>query len=42
QGENVKDDEKDQLVWKEYLDQVMKKRGAEWRGLYKACKEING
>ncbi|MBE0335607.1 AAA family ATPase [Paenibacillus sp. 23TSA30-6] len=42
QGAIVKDDEKDQLVWKEYLDQVMKKRGAEWRGLYKACKEING
>lgn len=41
QGAIVKDDDKDRLVWKEYLDNVMKKRGAEWRGLYTACKEIN-
>jgi len=42
QGAIVKDDEKDKTVWKEYLDNVMKKRGAEWRGLYQACKEMNG
>ncbi|MNP85062.1 hypothetical protein D3C76_1846300 [compost metagenome] len=41
QGAVVKDDDKDRLVWKEYLDNVMKKRGASWRGLYNACKEIN-
>lgn len=41
QGAIVKDDDKDRLVWKEYLDNVMKKRGAEWRSLYQACKEIN-
>ncbi|MFD0587303.1 AAA family ATPase [Paenibacillus sp. GCM10027627] len=41
QGAIVKDDEKDKLVWKEYLDNVMKKRGAEWRGLYTACREMN-
>ncbi|KGE16790.1 AAA family ATPase [Paenibacillus wynnii] len=41
QGAIVKDDDKDKLVWKEYLDNVMKKRGAEWRGLYQACKEMN-
>ncbi|MGZ9584365.1 AAA family ATPase [Paenibacillus marinisediminis] len=41
QGAIVKDDDKDQLVWREYLDNVMKKRGAEWRGLYSACKELN-
>ncbi|WP_068617904.1 AAA family ATPase [Paenibacillus tuaregi] len=41
QGAIVKDDVKDKLVWKEYLDNVMKKRGAEWRGLYTACKEMN-
>ncbi|MEK5476713.1 AAA family ATPase [Paenibacillus sp. FSL R5-0407] len=41
QGAIVKDDDKDRLVWKEYLDHVMKKRGAGWRGLYNACKEIN-
>ncbi|MNW53104.1 hypothetical protein D3C74_306530 [compost metagenome] len=41
QGAIVKDDDKDRLVWKEYLDNVMKKRGASWRGLYNACKEIN-
>ncbi|TVX91705.1 AAA family ATPase [Paenibacillus agilis] len=41
QGAIVKDDVKDKLVWKEYLDNVMKKRGAEWSGLYTACKELN-
>ncbi|MNY45553.1 hypothetical protein D3C86_1806640 [compost metagenome] len=41
QGAVVKDDDKDKLVWKEYLDNVMKKKGAEWRGLYQACKEMN-
>ncbi|WP_151734693.1 ATP-binding protein [Paenibacillus tengchongensis] len=41
QGAIVKDDDKDRLVWKEYLDNVMKKRGTEWRGLYQACKEMN-
>ena len=42
QGAVVKDEEKDRLVWKEYLDNVMKKRGSEWRSLYNACKELNG
>jgi len=41
QGAIVKDDDKDRIVWKEYLDNVMKKRGADWHGLYHACKEIN-
>jgi len=41
QGAIVKDDDKDKLVWKEYLDNVMKKRGSEWRGLYQACRELN-
>jgi MoxR-like ATPase len=41
QGAVVKDEEKDKMVWKEYLDNVMKKRGAEWRELYNACKEMN-
>ncbi|WP_438446965.1 AAA family ATPase [Gorillibacterium sp. sgz5001074] len=42
QGAIVKDDEKDRLVWKEYLENVMKKRGSSWRSLYNACSEING
>ena len=42
QGAIVKDDEKDRMVWKEYLENIMKKRGSEWRPLYKACREING
>ncbi|MGN7357183.1 ATP-binding protein [Paenibacillus sp. SAF-054] len=41
QGAIVKDDDKDRLVWREYLDNVMKKRGTHWRGLYTACKEMN-
>ncbi|MEI7028153.1 ATP-binding protein [Paenibacillus sp. y28] len=42
QGAIVKDEEKDRLVWKEYLENVMKKRGSEWRSLYNACSEMNG
>ena len=38
---SVKEEEKDSVAWKEYLDHVMKKRGARWSGLYKACKELN-
>lgn len=41
QGAIVKDEEKDKMVWKEYLENIMKKRGSEWRDLYKACQEIN-
>ena len=35
------EEEKDIVIWKEYLDNVMKKRGSRWTGLYKACKELN-
>lgn len=41
QGAVVKDEEKDKIVWQEYLSNVMKKRGAEWRPLYTACAEHN-
>jgi MoxR-like ATPase len=37
QGAVIKDDEKDIIVWKDYLSNVMKKRGATWRGLHSAC-----
>ena len=42
QGAIVKDEEKDHIVWHEYLTNVMKKRGAEWRPLYAACMEHQG
>lgn len=41
QGAIVKDEEKDSVVWKEYLENIMKKRGEEWRSLYRACREMN-
>ncbi|AMD85813.1 MoxR-like ATPase [Capnocytophaga haemolytica] len=41
QGAVVKDEDKDKLVWKEYLENVMKKRGAAWRELYNSCSEMN-
>jgi MoxR-like ATPase len=41
QGAVVKDDEKDKIVWQEYLSNVLKKRGAEWRPLFTACSEHN-
>ncbi len=40
QGAIIKDDDKDILAWKEYLNNVVKKRGSAWRGLYNACKEM--
>ncbi len=39
QGAIVKDEEKDRVVWEEYLKNVMKKRGSAWRPLYNACQE---
>jgi MoxR-like ATPase len=41
QGSVVKDEEKDRTVWQEYLANVLKKRGAEWRPLFNACSEHN-
>ncbi len=41
QGAIVKDEGKDGLVWKEYLENVMKKRGSHWADLYKACAALN-
>lgn len=41
QGAIVKDEEKDKIAWKEYLEHVMKKRGERYRTLYKECKELN-
>lgn len=41
QGAIVKEDEKDSIAWKEYLEQVMRKRGSRWSKLYQACKELN-
>ena len=42
QGAVVKDEDKDQVSWKEYLENVMKKRGSAWLPLYRACRELNG
>ena len=40
QGAVVKDEEQDKVCWKEYLENVMKKRGSAWLGLYRACREL--
>jgi MoxR-like ATPase len=42
QGAIVKDEAKDSAVWTEYLENIMKKRGSEWRILYNYCRELNG
>ena len=39
-GAVVKDDEKDSVIFTEYLENIMKKRGSEWRGLYNSCREL--
>ena len=41
QGAVVKDEDKDKVSWKEYLENVMKKRGSSWLPLYRACRELN-
>ena len=41
QGAVVKDEEKDRATWGQYLTNVMKKRGAEWRPLFQSCSEHN-
>ncbi len=41
QGAVVKDEDKDGLAWKEYLENIMRKRGKQWAGLYAACRELN-
>lgn len=41
QGAIVKDEENDSKLWIEYLENVMKKRGAEWLSLYKECRNLN-
>ena len=41
QGAVVKDEEKDSTAWKEYLENIMRKRGSHWAGLYRACRELN-
>ncbi len=41
QGAVVKDEEKDRIAWQEYLSNVLKKRGSNWRPLYNACSEHN-
>ena len=40
QGAIIKDDDKDSVAWKEYLEHVMKTRGSRWLGLYKACRDL--
>ena len=41
QGAIVKDEAVDSKVWIEYLENIMKKRGGNWKDLYKACKKLN-
>jgi hypothetical protein len=37
-GAVVKDPVQDQIVWKEYLETVVKER-SDWKELYRACRE---
>lgn len=39
-GAVIKDEEKDTMAFKEYLNNVMKKRGESYRGLYDSLKEM--
>jgi MoxR-like ATPase len=40
-GAVVKDPVQDQIVWKEYLETVVKER-SDWKDLYRACRETGG
>jgi len=39
-GAVVRDDPRDEAVLVEYLENVARKRGAEWGELYRACREM--
>ena len=41
QGAVVKDDDKDKAAWEEYLENVMRKKGADYAALYSECRERN-
>ncbi len=41
QGAIVKDEDKDSGIWKEYLENIMKKRGGDWNELYHECSKLN-
>lgn len=41
QGAIVKDESKDALAWKEYLENILKKKGMSYYDLYHACMELN-
>ncbi|MDO4787622.1 MAG: AAA family ATPase [Johnsonella sp.] len=41
QGAIVKEDSKDGKAWEEYLENIMKKRGSDWLGLYRECRQLN-
>jgi MoxR-like ATPase len=36
----LKEDTKDMGAWTEYLENIVKKRGKDWEGIYKACREL--
>jgi MoxR-like ATPase len=40
-GAIIKDPVQDAVVWKEYLEAVVKER-SEWKDLYRACREVEG
>jgi MoxR-like ATPase len=39
-GVVIKDGDKDRAVWEEYLEQVVKKRGSDWRPIYDGSKQL--
>lgn len=41
QGAIVKEEDRDSKAWEEYLENIMKKRGRRWLGLYQECRELN-
>ena len=41
QGAVIRDEEKDSVAWKEYLENIMRRRGGDWAPLYEACRELN-
>jgi hypothetical protein len=40
-GAVIKDEDKDRAVWREYLENIMRHKGRDWQGLYKACKQMS-
>jgi hypothetical protein len=39
-GAVVQDPVSDRVIWQEYLEAVVRERGDDWAGFYRACRDV--